>query len=243
MIKKAFTTIELIFIVILIGVMSAVVTSYFRDDKLALATYQVLEHIRYTQHLALSDHKFDPKDTKFKTTSGYAASREGMYYRGWWQIRFVKQMNGIPEVVGYSVYADIDRQGNIDLVNLKNPAINPSDGFMMTTVLKKPFSDPESEDNNVSREMNMLLTYSITDISFSTNCQAAGFTMVQNSVGAIIFDEKGRPYYGIANNAQKNPYQYILTTNCDITLTHASGRQSVIRVHPETGYAEITRLD
>jgi hypothetical protein len=214
-----------------------------RDDSLALATYQTLEHIRYTQHLAISDHKFDPKDARFKNTPGYKTDGDGKYYRGWWQIRFVKQTNGNPEVVGYSVYTDINRQGEIDLADPKEPAINPNDGFLMTTVLKNSSSDPESEDNNVSRKMNMLSTYSITDISFSSNCQAAGFTNVQNNVGAIIFDEKGRPYFGIADNAQKNPYQYILTTNCDITLTHASGRQSVIRVYPETGYAEITRLD
>lgn len=242
MIKRAFTLIELIFVVVLIGIMSSVAASYFREDKLALATYQVLEHIRYTQHLAMSDHKFDPKDARFKTMSGYVATNKGMYYRGWWQIRFVKQMNGIPKIVGYSVYSDIDREGNIDLVNLKNPAINPSDGFMMTTVLRKSFSDPESEDNNVSREMNMLLTYSITDITFSNNCQPVGFTRVANSVGVVAFDEKGRPYFGIANNAQKNPYQYKLTADCNITLTQ-DGKKAIITVHPETGYAEITRLD
>lgn len=242
MIKKAFTIIELIFIIILIGIMSAVATSYFRDDKLALATYQVLEHIRYTQHLAISEHQFDPKDASFKSTSGYLLANEGMYYRGWWQIRFVKQMNGIPPVVGYSIYADTDRQGNIDLVNLKNPAINPSNGFLMTTVLRKPFLDPESEDNNVSREMNMLSVYSVTDIVFSNGCQPSGFTNVGDDVGAIIFDEKGRPYYGIANNAQKNPYQYRLTTDCNITLTQ-DAKQAIITVHPETGYAEIMRLD
>lgn len=243
MAKKALTIIELIFVVIIIGVMSAVATTMMKDDGLALATYQTLEHIRYTQHLAISQHQFDPKDARFKNTQGYTAANEGKYYCGWWQMRFVKQLNGIPQIIGYSIYSDYDRQGNIDVTKPINPAIDPLSGFMMTTVLKKPFSDPESEDNNVSRKMNLYLAYDITDISFSANCQAAGFSTVQNGIGALIFDEKGRPYFGITDTNQNNPYQYRLTNNCDITFTHQSGRQSIISIYPETGAAEITKLD
>jgi len=121
MIKKAFTLIELIFIIILIGILSSVAASYFRDDKLALATYQVLEHIRYTQHLAISQHKFTPKDTDY-------SSNNGQYHLARWQIRFVDQP-GTPYILGYAVYSDADRNRNIDVA--KNPtevAFNPFGG-------------------------------------------------------------------------------------------------------------------
>lgn len=234
MIKKAFTTIELIFVVILIGIMSAVATSYFRDDKLALAAYQVLEHIRYTQHLALSEHKFDPKDDYYlNTQAGSDGTQTGKYFRSWWQIRFVVQLNGVPKIVGYSVYSDRDREGNIDIITHKEAAVNPIDGLRMSSVI----------NNKNSTDTNLNSKYDITDISFSANCQAAGFTAVQDDVGAIVFDEKGRPYYGIADNVQNNPYQFLLTANCIITLTGTDGKVAEITIYPETGYAEITKLD
>lgn len=234
MIKKALTTIELIFIVILIGIMSAVATSYFRDDKLALAAYQVLEHIRYTQHLALSEHKFDPKDDNYLNhQAGSDDTETGKYFRSWWQMRFVVQLGGAPEIVGYSIYSDMDREGNIDRTTHDEAAVNPIDGLYFNTFVA----------NDSTSDVNLLQKYDISNISFSANCQAAGFTMVQNDIGAIIFDEKGRPYYGIANNAQNNPYQFLLTANCIITLTGAGGKVAEITIYPETGYAEITRLD
>jgi hypothetical protein len=231
MIKKAFTTIELIFVIVLIGIMSGVASTYFKDDKLAMAAYQTLDHIRYTQHLAIGDHKFDPKDRAYANTS--FSGNNGKYYRSWWQIRFVMQMNGAPQIVGYSVYSDRDRKGNIDRTTHQEAAVNPFDGLYLNTFVA----------TNSSPDVNLLSRYSIANIAFSQNCQAVGFTTVQGDVGAIIFDEKGRPYFGIANNVQNNPYQYRLTANCDITLTHQDGRQAVIRIYPETGYAEITKLD
>jgi len=229
--KKAFTIIELIFIIVLIGIMSSVATAYFRDDKLALATYQVLEHIRYTQHLAISEHKFDPKDQTYNS-AGFTGN-SGRYYRAWWQIRFVMQMGGTPQIVGYSVYSDRDRRGNIDRTTHQEAAVNPYDGLRLNTLIAA----------DSSPDVNLMSKYSIDNIAFSTDCQAIGFTNIQGDIGAIIFDEKGRPYFGIANNAQNNPYQYRLASNCIITLSGEDDRQAEITVYPETGYAEITRLE
>lgn len=238
MAKKALTIIELIFVVIIIGIMSAVATTMMRDDGLALATYQTLEHIRYTQHLAISDHKFDPKDNIYiYHQSGSDGTQTGKYYRSWWQIRFqnIPATNAADAIIGYNVYSDMDREGNIDRSTHKEAAANPLDGLRLDLYL---------DEQNNSQDVNLLRKYSISSIQLGGGCSVAGFTRVNNgNLGTIAFDEKGRPYYGIANNAQNNPYQYILTANCDITLTHTSGRQSIIRVYPETGYAEITRLD
>jgi len=231
MIKKAFTLIELIFIIVLIGIMSAVASAYFRDDKLALAAYQVLEHIRYAQHLAISEHKFDPKDQTY-IASGFSGNN-GKYYRSWWQIRFVMQMGGTPQIVGYSVYSDRDRKGNIDRTTHQEAATNPYDSLKLNTFIA----------GDSSPDVNLLSKYSINNIAFSAGCQAVGFTTIQGDIGAIVFDEKGRPYFGIANGAQNSPYQYRLTSNCVITLTGDDNRNADITVYPETGYAEITRLD
>lgn len=235
MIKRAFTIIELIFIVILIGIMSAVATSYFRDDKLALATYQVLEHIRYTQHLAISDNKFDPKDNYYiNYQNGSDGSQKGKFFRAWWQIRFVDWSSGTPPIIGYSIYSDMDREGNIDSTTHKEAAVSPFDGLRLNA-----YSGSEN-----SPDVNLASKYFIQSVSFSSSCQAVGFTRITSGkIGSIAFDEKGRPYYGISDTNNYSPYQYKLVSDCNITLTHQDGREAVITVHPETGYAEITRLD
>jgi type II secretory pathway pseudopilin PulG len=239
MIKKAFTLIELIFIIVLIGILSGVASAYLRDDKLALATYQILEHIRYTQHLAISDHKFDPKDTYYVNyQAGSDGTQKGKYFRSWWQMRFVNQP-GVETIIGYSVYSDKDRDGNIDGSAVTpthiEPAINPFDGKLIYA---------RANCNKCSADANLYSKYDVSDINLIGGCSVAGFTQVNSgNLGTIAFDEKGRPYYGIASNIQNNPYQYRLSSDCNITIAHQDGRKSIITVYPETGYAEITKLE
>lgn len=232
--EKAFTTIEVIVVIVIIGILSAIALTNQQNNNMALAAHQVLNHIRYTQHLAMSEHKFDPKDMAYKA-AGFAGNT-GKYYRGWWQIRFqvIPPTNVASGLNGYSVYSDSDRKGNIDYSNNnhKEPAKNPIDGLFLHL----------NVSNTCSSDVNLLNKYGITNISFSANCAAAGFTQVANDVGAIIFDEKGIPYFGIANNNQNNPYQYKLTTTCNITLTGSGGGTATIGVEPETGYAQITNV-
>lgn len=239
MTKKAFTVLELLFIVVIMGVLSMVASPYFREDKLALATYQTLEHIRYTQHLAMINHRFDPKDANYKINPGNKDSNNhGKYFRSRWQIRFVNQA-GTPMIIGYSVYADIDRRGNID-GSAATPthieaARNPIDGLLLHNYATCARCSPDT---------NLYAKFDISDINLSGGCSVVGFTTVNNGKrGTIAFDEKGVPYYGISNNTQNNPYQYLLRSNCIVMLTSKDGRRATISVYPYTGYAEITSLE
>lgn len=234
--KKAFTIIELIFVIILIGIMSAVVVTSFKtsDDNLALAAHQVVNHIRYTQHLAITQQEFDPKDLAYDPNPPHTKANKGTYFRSWWQMRFVvvPATNAAPSIVGYAIYSDSNRLGNIN-INTAEAAINPTDGLRLSCMSNQS----NSPDTNIGNK------YGITNISFSANCQSNDFSTVTGRVGTIVFDEKGRPYDGIANNNANNPYQYILSTPCTITLTGDGGRTATITVTPETGYAQITAIN
>lgn len=60
MLRKAFTLIELIFVIVIIGVLSAIAMPRFQDHALQDATDQLIKHIRFTQALALAqDHYND----------------------------------------------------------------------------------------------------------------------------------------------------------------------------------------
>lgn len=72
--KKAFTLIELIMIIVVVGILAVAVIPRVDRDTLVEATNQIASHVRYTQHLAMLDDKYDPKDSN--------------WYRNRWKITF-----------------------------------------------------------------------------------------------------------------------------------------------------------
>lgn len=58
--KKAFTMIELIMIIVVVGILATAIIPRVDRDTLVEATNQVASHIRYTQHLAMMDNKYIP---------------------------------------------------------------------------------------------------------------------------------------------------------------------------------------
>jgi prepilin-type N-terminal cleavage/methylation domain-containing protein len=72
--KKAFTMLELIFVIIVIGIISVVVTSSTERNMIAQASADLQSKIRYTQHLAMIDDKYNAADPN--------------WYQNRWQIVF-----------------------------------------------------------------------------------------------------------------------------------------------------------
>jgi prepilin-type N-terminal cleavage/methylation domain-containing protein len=108
-IKKAFTMIELVFVVVVLGIIAAVALPRFDSDNTQDAMDQILSDIRYTQHLALVDNVIDPTDPNWQ--------------RAFWSIRFV----GCDAKTNwyYSIGSDTDHEGNIDT---KEAAVDPRTG-------------------------------------------------------------------------------------------------------------------
>ncbi|SMP85854.1 prepilin-type N-terminal cleavage/methylation domain-containing protein [Epsilonproteobacteria bacterium SCGC AD-308-P11] len=72
--KKAFTLLELVFVIVIIGILSVVIMPRVNSNGERDAAVQLLSHITYTQHLAMIDDKFD--------------STNATWFRNRWQIRF-----------------------------------------------------------------------------------------------------------------------------------------------------------
>lgn len=72
--KKGFTLLELVFVIVVIGILAAVVIPRTRTNPVQEGAIQLLADIRYTQHLALMDDKFDAADAG--------------WYKNRWQIKF-----------------------------------------------------------------------------------------------------------------------------------------------------------
>lgn len=64
--KKAFTMLELVVVIVVIGIIAVAALPRINDDHIAEAADQVMSHIRYTQHLAMQDSKVGDGDKWYK---------------------------------------------------------------------------------------------------------------------------------------------------------------------------------
>jgi len=88
--KKAFTMLELVFVIVVIGILAAAIIPSTRTNPAQEAAIQLLSDIRYTQHLAMIDDKYG------QNTPGNVD-----WFQKRWQIVFAGdtysiESNGIP---------------------------------------------------------------------------------------------------------------------------------------------------
>ena len=84
--KKSFSLLELIFVIILIAIISSTIISKTKISKLQIATDKIIVYLNYTRYIALIDNKYDVDDAewgkkrwtlKFQNCSN---TNDGMYY-------------------------------------------------------------------------------------------------------------------------------------------------------------------
>lgn len=72
--KRAFTLLELVFVIVIAGILAFVLIPKSSDTKLLESANQLISHIRYAQQLALNNDQFDPNDEN--------------WYKKMWRIEF-----------------------------------------------------------------------------------------------------------------------------------------------------------
>ncbi|WP_373033498.1 Tfp pilus assembly protein FimT/FimU [Sulfurovum sp.] len=115
--RSAFTMIELVFVIVVLGILAALAMPRLDRDLKQEAADNILSSIRYTQHLALTDnkHKFDRTD----------------WQSALWQIRFSQSGSDW----SYSVATNMDYINNLDQAEA---AIDPSNGQLMHSSATNP---------------------------------------------------------------------------------------------------------
>ena len=208
--KKAFTLLELIFVIIVIGILAVSILPRISDDSLERAALQVQSHIRYTQHLAIIDDKIEPND------SNWVKKR--------WQIIFGKQNNSDDEWA-YTIFSDTYGTSS-GKPNKSEIAINPVNHNQRMTG-----GYNSAQELNVSsptfigmKTMNLGKTYGITDIDF---------TCTQR----IAFDYLGRPIKSdLSDNSQSYDTNDLITSNCNIVLKNSDDNITLV-IYKQTGYS------
>ena len=214
---SAFTMLELIFVIVVTGILAAIIIPSTKTNPLQEAAIQLLSHIRYTQHLAMVDDKYDASDAQ--------------WYKGRWQIVFSKNVKTNNQEA-YTIISDAPRYSGDPSVseiakNLQNNSLLMSGGYTGTVKL-----DVNHNSFIGMKKLNIGMSYGIDDVSLSGGC----------SNSRVSFDHLGRPFTG-DQSTMTGPYsagtQRLITRNCIITLIHIDGNDLNISIEPETGYARI----
>ena len=154
--KKAFTMIELVFVIVVIGILAAVIIPNTRTNPVYEAATQLQSHIRYTQHLAMVDDKFDANTTN--------------WHRNRWQIRFSGNT--------YSIVSNNNTVVAKDTMNADNNlSVDLSDKYSTTVDLTGCTGGLISFDH-LGRPI-------LGDLSANTSAYAAG-QLISSSVGCVI---------------------------------------------------------
>lgn len=224
---NAFTLLELVFVIVVVGILAAVVVPKSDTNRLREAALQVVSHIRYTQHLAMTDDRFDTTDST--------------WYKTMWQIRFTDGIEPLSGKVAYGVFSDTDK--NQAPTAGGNVAVEPLSGLLLTGGVTNalPYDDP---NNRIYKKANLGMTYGVIGLDFGSECTKSGSRR-------IAFDHLGRPIKGTISIPESTASTYLdvlnlITGTCVITLCTvedcdlATNDEKVeISIEPETGYAYI----
>ena len=215
---KAFSLIELIFVIVIIGIISSFVIPSIKTNPLQEAAIQLASDIRYTQHLAMNDDLY--------------RSNENNWFENRWRLKFY---NGIKSdnKLAYTICNKEDSHTN---VNANNVAKNPLD----SNQLLSGGHSSSSAKLNINDEafigmykLNLGKSYNISSYSLSGGCRYS----------RINFDFLGRPIYRDPNKLTKvykeDDKEVLVHESCQIKLSTINHEEIKIIIEAETGRVKI----
>jgi len=207
--KKAFTMIELIFVIIVMGILAAMAMPRMDRDRGQEAADNILSAIRYTQHLALLDNKQLYDDPQWQ--------------RRYWRIYFGTCNAG---GLHYTIGSDGDMTGAA-LVAQNESAIDPSNGKLIWRSNLTCNANPQLSDSTLLGEK-----YDVTNIVPSGGCanQYIAFDHLGRPYGA------GHANSAVPNNAGVIT---AADCNLTFSSTNNTFTPFSIIITRETGYAYI----
>ena len=227
--KRAFTMIELVFVIVVVGILAAIMIPKLNRNASREAANQILTHIRYTQHLAMQDDKY------------VQSVDEKLWFKMRWGITFnetsLKECSidelGV-KTWKYSVFFD-KRGKKIFSGNINSEKEVASDIYKNGKLLSGGWSGITSESTcrRLNKESNLGKRFNITLIEFKNGC---------DRMQTINFDEMGRLMKVVSitkNNGAKRPYDRLLKKDCEINIFDKYGNKTTMVIEKESGFAYI----
>jgi len=208
--RPAFTMIELVMVIVVLGVLAALAMPRMERDLRQEAGDNILSAIRYTQHLALTDNKTNPDSLNWQ--------------RAFWQIRF---SNPGGEWL-YSIGSNRDLGNNLDQ---NESAVEMNSGKFLHSANASPADDDESPDIFLTNK------YGINSVVLNACAGTAGLTPNHIAFDYLGRPHRGVTQ-GASNNFRTLIHSN--SPDCTITFGFADGSTNlVINILRETGYAFI----
>jgi prepilin-type N-terminal cleavage/methylation domain-containing protein len=147
--KSAFSLIELVFVIVVLGILASLAMSRSERDLKQEAAETVLSHIRLAQQLALRDNK-------------HRTDNNGLWQRAYWNINLTPCANGDwSYIVGSNIGLE---NGGANAIAKNESAVNPVDGKYLWTDNCDNLEADESESVHLSKK------FGISDIAQSNAC-------------------------------------------------------------------------
>jgi prepilin-type N-terminal cleavage/methylation domain-containing protein len=206
---KAFTMLELVFVIVVIGILASLALPRIDRDLRQEAADNVLSAIRYTQHLALNDNKTDPSDVNWQNEL--------------WQIQFSTTAS-----TGYLFYvigSDTDHTGGTTAYPQKEEtAIDPVNGKYM-------FHISTNSELQADESPNILLgrKYGVSSVTPTGGC----------TTQQLAFDQLGRPHRNVGGAGNLYGTYMTSDCNLTFSFTDNAALPFSIIITKETGFAYI----
>lgn len=193
--RFAFTMLELVFVIIVIGILAVLAMPSFTSNPLQQAAEQVASHIRYTQHLAIVDDVFNPQ--------------QQFWYRARPQISFRQCDDG-----SSYYYIGSDSNWNTGHIGEDEAAIDPMSGKTMYWQ-----NNQCDRDAHPTRDPNLLLTdkFKVTVVS------TCGSTISFDSLGRPYTAFNSPPSSGLMANDCNITLTHTTDGNATITINPETG--------------------
>jgi type II secretory pathway pseudopilin PulG len=150
--KAAFTMLELVFVIVVAGILAAVFIPRFERDNAGEAAYQIARHIRLAQHHALVEDKFEGATSDWN--------------KKMWAIIFRKNN------YCYSVFSNLDKSATF--ADLNESAVDPLSK-------KRLFADTACSESSAGADDVLLWKSFGVDNITMTNCGTDLPTLTENN--------------------------------------------------------------
>lgn len=203
--RFAFTMLELIFVIIVVGIIAVLAMPNLSTNPLQQAAEQIAGHIRYTQHLAMMDDKYNDRNSTWFSSNWQIWFRiyQGRYY--------------------YEVFSDQDQETNSDV---NEEAIDP----LTNKNLGNGNSGVGLPSNN---DVNITGKFGITEMAFSSNCKIGqggkiAFDNLGRPYGDVSYDPNDPYYKYLTQPCTMNIKHGASDRNATLTIQPETGYVSVV---------------
>jgi len=218
--KSAFTMIELVFVIIIMGILASIAMDSTDRDLKQEAAETILSHIRLAQQLALSDNK-------------HRSDNDVRWQRAYWQ--FSMEICG--DDIAYRVGSDISLGGGVNGLSKNESAINPVDGKYIFSDDCQNLATDETPSVLLSKKFGILAS----GVTASGGCDRN--QILFDYLGRP--HSKNITYAG-ATNINPKYFDNIMQQDCNFTFTLQTDQDNdgnpdtfTITIEAETGHSFI----